>query len=107
MPIDKERLRGIIVGTDHDSLEDAVAADLVSAIPIVGAISDFFRVVESESKPQKVLQTLDLISEPVPLINVITPTNTIMYLEKNGMLPFKFEDGISGILPMLKKRRVK
>lgn len=84
-----DRLKQILIGVEHKSLEDAIAADLVSAVPIIGAVSDFMRVLDSETKPRKALQVLDLISSPVPLLDFVTPTNTIIYLDKKGRLPFK------------------
>lgn len=77
-----------MTGTEHKTLQDAIAADLVSAIPVIGGISDFIRVLESETRPQKALQALDFVTEPIPLI---TPTNTILYLDRNKMLPIPLE----------------
>ena len=91
MPISKERVKNVLVGSDFNTIEDAIAADLVSALPIIGAASDFFRLIDSESRPQKALQALDMIAEPVPIINLITPTNTLLYLDKKGFLPFKLD----------------
>ena len=102
-----ERTKNILIGTEHNTIEDAIAADLVSALPIVGAMTDFFRLLDSESRPQKALQALDMIAEPVPIINLITPTNTLVYLDKRGLLPFKLEkiDEIikPGKLPLFRK----
>ncbi len=86
-----DRVKKIITGTDFDSIEDAIAADLVSAIPIVGAVTDFFRLLDSESRPQKALQAVDMLLEPVPIINLVTPTNTLVYLDKRGLLPVKLD----------------
>lgn len=105
-----DRLEQILIGVEHESLEDAIAADLASAVPILGAVSDFFRVLDSETKPRKALQVLDLIAEPVPVLNLITPTNTVIYLDKKGMLPFKLskiesftEKLKAGFLPVRKR----
>lgn len=86
-----ERLKNIVSGTEFNRIEDAIAADLVSAVPIIGAFSDFMRLIDSESRPQKALQAIDMISEPVPLLNIITPTNTLLYLDKKGVLPLKLD----------------
>lgn len=88
----------ILIGTEHKTLEDAVAADLVSAIPIVGAISDFIRLLDADTRPRKALQAIDLISEPIPVLNIVTPTNTLIYLDKKGLLPMKLEE-IEKFLP--------
>ena len=89
--MDKEKLKKIFTGTEHESIEDAIAADLVSAVPIVGALSDFFRLIDSESRPQKALQALDLITSPIPVVDAFTPTNTLIYLDKRGLLPMKLD----------------
>ncbi len=86
-----KRTKNILIGTEHDTIEDAIAADLTSAIPIIGGITDFLRLIDSESRPKKVLQALDMITSPLPLSDVFTPTNTLLYLDKKGLLPFELE----------------
>lgn len=104
---DNKRVNKILTGTEFDRIEDAIAADLVSSLPIVGAVSDFMRLIDSESRPQKALQALDMIAEPVPIINLVTPTNTLLYLDKKGVLPVRLEkiDSImkSGKMPFLRR----
>ena len=103
-----ERLKKVLVGTDFDSIEDAIAADLTSAVPIIGGITDFLRLLDSESRPQKALQVLDMITSPLPFSDVFTPTNTLIYLNKKGLLPFELEriDQMMrlGKLPFIKGR---
>lgn len=107
--------RKILTGTDFDTLEDAIAADLVSAIPVVGTVSDFLRLLESESKPQKALQALDMITSPLPFADIFTPTNTLLYLDKKGQLPVPIDEvtkffeqlpGLKGInnIQLIKKK---
>lgn len=102
------RTRDILISTNHNTIEDAIAADLTSAVPIVGAITDFLRLLDSESRPQKALQALDMITSPLPLSDIITPTNTLLYLDKRGFLPFKLEQieeiMKSGKLPLLRNK---
>lgn len=95
----------LVSGTDFDTIEDAMAADLVSAIPFIGAISDFSRLIDSESRPQKALQALDMITSPIPLFELVTPTNTILYLNKKGMLPFEIEKIDNVFKNLLSKRK--
>lgn len=103
-----ERFNKIMVGTDFDSIEDAIAADLTSAVPIIGGITDFLRLLDSESRPQKALQAIDMITSPLPFSDIVTPTNTLIYLDKRGLLPFKLEkiDEIikPGKLPLLRRK---
>ncbi len=54
------RAKNILIGTEHNTIEDAIA-DITSAIPIIGGITDFLRLIDSESRPRKVLQALDMI----------------------------------------------
>jgi len=102
-----KRTKDILIGTDHATIEDAIAADITSALPIFGAIGDFLRLLDSESRPQKALQALDMITSPLPLSDVITPTNTLLYLNKKGLLPFELEKMDEmirpGKLPLLRK----
>ena len=103
-----ERFKKILIGTDFDSIEDAIAADLTSAVPIIGSITDFLRLLDSESRPQKALQALDMITSPLPFSDIVTPTNTLIYLNKRGLLPFELEriDKIMrlGKLPLLRRK---
>ena len=103
-----ERFKKIMVGTDFDSIEDALAADITSAVPIIGGITDFLRLLDSESRPQKALQVLDMITSPLPFSDIFTPTNTLIYLNKKGLLPFELEriDQMMrlGKLPFIKGR---
>lgn len=85
------KLKKILIGTDHESIEDAIAADLTSAIPFIGGFTDFLRLLDSESRPQKALQVVDMITSPLPFSDLVTPTNTLVYLNKKGMLPFELE----------------
>lgn len=85
----KPDIKQIMTGTEHKTIQDAIAADIVSAIPVIGAVSDFLRILDSDTRPQKALQSIDFITEPIPLI---TPTNTILYLDRNKLLPIPIED---------------
>lgn len=106
--MDNSRIQKILTGTDFATLEDAIAADLTSAVPIIGGITDFLRLLDSESRPQKALQALDMITSPLPFSDLVTPTNTLIYLDKRGFLPMKL-DRIEELInfkkiPLLRKR---
>lgn len=87
-----DRIDNIVSGTKHDSLEEAIAADIVSSLPVAGIISDFVRVTNSKTRPRRTLQTFDLISSPIPIMDLFTPTNSLIYLNDNGKLPIKLEE---------------
>ncbi len=95
----------IIAGTEHKTLEDAIAADLFSAVPILGAVTDFLRVLDSDTRPQKALQVVDMLTEPIPIFNVVTPTNTLLFLDKKGFLPVPLEELDKPLRKLTSKRR--
>lgn len=103
----KPDVEQIVRGVEHATLEDAIAADLVSGLPIVGAFTDFLRLVDSGTKPRRALQALDLITSPIPILDQLTFTNTIIYLDKKGMLPVELDKlnlFTEKLLPMRRKR---
>jgi len=88
----------ILGGTDHQDLPDAIIADILDIIPIIGDISNAFRVVDAagkgneyQRKKKVVMQLIDALSGSAPdpigaILDAITPTNTILYLSKKGVL---------------------
>ena len=102
----KPDVEQIMRGVEHTTLEDAIAADLVSGLPFIGAITDFLRLVDSGTKPRRALQALDLITSPIPVLDQLTFTNTILYLDKKGMLPVeldKINSLTEKLIPMRRK----
>lgn len=85
MPEPEIDIDRVLFSSDHASINEAILADIVSAIPVVGEIGDFFRAVEANTQRKRVLQILDLISGPLP-----TPTNTILFLDKTGKIDLSF-----------------
>lgn len=85
MPEPDINIERVLFSSDHASLNEAILADLVSALPVVGEIGDFFRAVEANTERKRVLQIFDLISGPLP-----TPTNTILFLDKTGKISLSF-----------------
>lgn len=99
MPEPEIDLNRVLFSSDHASLNEAVLADIVSAIPIIGEIGDFFRAVEAKSERKRVLQIFDLISGPLP-----TPTNTILFLDKTGTIDLSFIEDVIRTATVIKKR---
>lgn len=89
-------LRDILFESKQATMGRALAADAVDVIPILGDVSNFFRVRHAGKlgidRPRRVgRQALDLalgsLPEPVGAIfDVLTPTNTMTYLRERGIL---------------------
>ena len=95
MPEPEIDINRVLFSSDHASLNEAVLADILSALPIIGEIGDFFRAVEAKTERRRVLQIFDLISGPLP-----TPTNTILFLDKTGKIDLSFLENIIKIATM-------
>jgi len=95
MPDPEIDINRVLFSSDHASLNEAVLADILSALPIIGEIGDFFRAVEAKTERRRVLQIFDLISGPLP-----TPTNTILFLDKTGKIDLSFLENIIKIATM-------
>lgn len=88
----------ILFRSDHESLNEAILADIASALPVVGEIGDFFRAVEANTERKRVMQIFDLVSGPLP-----TPTNTLLYLDKTGKIDLKFIEFALNAIKMKKR----
>lgn len=104
MPEPEIDIDRVLFSSDHNSLNEAVLADLVSALPLIGAVGDFFRAVEANTQRKRVLQILDLIAEPLPIINQLTPTNTLLFLDKTGKIDLSFLEDLIRTASVVKKR---
>ncbi len=93
----------VLFSSDHSSINEAILADLVSALPVVGAIGDFFRAAEADTRRKRVLQILDLIAEPLPVINQLTPTNTLLFLDKTGKIDLSFIEDLIKTARIMKR----
>lgn len=84
----------ILFETEHERLAEAIMADAIDVIPIVGDFTNVFRAVDALSKKSKyrlkrkaIMQVFDLFAGALPdpiggALDLITPTNTIIYLAK-------------------------
>ena len=86
----------ILVSSTHDSLQEAVLADIVDFIPIAGDYANAMRVIDAAQKkePTKLaLQTGDLIVGSIPIIgdlfDLLTPTNTVVFVLRKKKLQQK------------------
>ena len=83
----------VLMGANHKNLFEAILADIVDAIPIIGDISNFFRIIDAANNPDVAVRrrvtaqlidfVLGLLPSPIgTILDILTPTNTIMYLRK-------------------------
>lgn len=98
MPEPEIDIQRVLFSSDHASLDEAILADIVSALPLIGEISDFFRAVEANTERKRVLQIFDLISGPLP-----TPTNTILFLDKTGKIDLRFIEDVIKTAKIMKR----
>ena len=87
MKDDVRRVWDIVSSSRHDRMEDALLADLLDAVPIIGDFANAARVKDAvENQPGRVVvvQAVDFVAGLVPvvgdIVDLITPTNTISYL---------------------------
>jgi hypothetical protein len=93
MPTGIKRIWNIVSAAQHDRIKDAVLADIVDVIPIVGDFANAARVRDAvENYPERVviIQTIDFLAGLLPIagdiVDLLTPTNVISYLiEKKGV----------------------
>ena len=85
-----EKLKRIALTTEHEDILEAIIADLGDAIPIVGDIGNLFKTADALTKNKPVattLQAIDFVGGLFPgigdIFDLLTPTNTIMFLEKD------------------------
>jgi hypothetical protein len=74
---------------DHESIWEAILADLADVVPVIGELAGLVRIAQAyESKDylRLALETGDLLAGFPPLIgdilDLLTPTNLIYYLTK-------------------------
>lgn len=71
----------IILGAKQDTISQAMIADLIDTIPVIGDISNAVRTKLSKDRADKSRQAIDLLAGLIPIIgdanDIITPTNLI------------------------------
>ncbi|MEM1690497.1 MAG: hypothetical protein QXG48_02765 [Thermofilaceae archaeon] len=85
--IDIERLIRAPFTTKHESVVEAILADLADVVPIVGEIAGIARVAEAAADgdyERLILELGDLVAGLPPILgeamDALTPTNLLMYL---------------------------
>lgn len=89
----------VLFGNDFSDIHEAILADIVSSIPIIGELTDIVRVSNADTRRKRTLQTLDTITGPLP-----TPTNTLLFLDKQGTINLGIVDNLLEILQLVKRR---
>lgn len=89
-------LRDILFEAKQSTMGRAIMADVIDVIPVVGDVSNFFRVRHAGKlgidRPRRVgRQTLDLalgaLPEPVGgILDILTPTNSMAFLREQGII---------------------
>jgi len=94
---DKEKFKRVVLGSDFHTMNEAVAADVFDAVPVLGDVSNFLKLFNVKKDPQLTpeqqrfmmnlkqrLHTVDFIGGAIPGVgtawDLATPTNTIIYL---------------------------
>ena len=75
-----ERLCQILAGVKHEEFKEALMADIVDFIPIIGDILNISRVTEAEQKRYRLLQVIDFILGETQLPDIL-PSNIIRWWE--------------------------
>ena len=78
----------ILTSAEHESLGEALLADFVDSLPIIGDITNAMRVADAIDKKMPdyliIMQAGDLILGIPPIIgeifDILSPTNTLAYL---------------------------
>lgn len=77
----------VLFGTKHEMLSEAVIADIIDGIPIIGDISNAIRAAKEEDERRRAAQVADTLlgtmPEPLGIIaDILTPTNMMIYLNR-------------------------
>ena len=86
----ESRFKRIAFGYDHKDIIEAITADILDVVPIVGDVSNTIRVRNmakaQPDTPAARRQLLDAVIGNIPIIgdifDLLTPTNTINFLDK-------------------------
>lgn len=94
------------LGSRHQSLPEAIGADLFDIIPIVGDYANHSRYLSASTEGERAARgkraSMQLVDYAVgddqflpgigTVLDILTPTNTILYLDDQGKLPKALKD---------------
>lgn len=75
-----KRLCEILAGVEHKKFVDALIADIVDFIPVIGDITNVSRVAEAKQKRYRLLEAIDLLLGSTQLPDIL-PANLIRWYE--------------------------
>lgn len=86
-----ESIVRVFLFSDHKSIAEAIAADVVDMLPVVGEVCNLTRIVHSLAVGNyyvTALQIIDLLVTIYPelgkVIDILLPANTVAYILKHG-----------------------
>jgi hypothetical protein len=76
-----------VLGVDHKTISQAIVADIIDAIPLIGEVSSVSRIRQSEDSSRRALQGVDLAVDVFPppfgtIAELLLPANTIWFIEQ-------------------------
>lgn len=90
-------VRRALLTSEHDSLGEALLADIVDVIPVVGDLANAARVSDSMQREDEnkdirtAMQFIDAVVGVIPgigdIADVLTPTNTLYYIGSKILPP--------------------
>ena len=112
--LNKSTAKRILWGTTHKNLTEAILADVVDVIPVVGDLGNAIKVYNLAKKGESdklTLHTGDLVIGIVPVIgavgDLITPTNTLIFVMRKKKLKSKLRKklpSLRGLKNAVKKK---
>ena len=83
-----ENMCEILAGVRHEKPSEALLADIVDFVPIIGDVLNVSRVVEAREKRSRLLQIIDFILGETQLPDIL-PSNLIRWYETHKEKPLE------------------
>lgn len=77
----------VLMGVNHSTLSQAIVADIIDTLPVVGEVTNVSRIKQSEEPSRRFLQGFDLALEAIPppfgkIADILFPSNTLWYIDQ-------------------------
>ncbi|MCZ7404269.1 MAG: hypothetical protein O8C67_04970 [Candidatus Methanoperedens sp.] len=81
------KLFQVVMGVDHTTLSQAILADIIDALPIVGEVTNVSRIRQADDSSRRFIQGLNLSLDSIPppfgkIADAFFPANTISFIDK-------------------------